>query len=312
MKQRLLFVSLAMLLHGAVADEIAQADAPPAPSPATAQASLIVNGKPISDELFFAYRAEQARANPELARGMSEKQQIRMLNQLLNMTLLSQQAEKQGLENNPLVAAALDVARMNTLAEAVIGEYLDKHPVTEKEIDQAYQEVYVGHPATEYQVSHILTKTKEEAEQAIADLEAGKPFAEVAKARSIDPSAKEGGNLGWLDAAALAGPIGDQVKQMKKGEISHEPVKSDFGYHVFLLRDTRRLPPPKLAEVRDTIVTKLKKERLGKWIGELRKQAKIETPRQKEISAALEKRRQEAAKAKTPEAAAAENSESSK
>ncbi len=241
--------------------------------------SLIINGKPISDEIFFAYRAEQIQRDPNLARGLTETQQVQLLNQLLNMTLLSQEAEKQGLDKQPLVVAALDVARMNTLAEAMIGKYLDKHPVTEKEIQQAYQDSYLGNPATEYRVRHILAKDQETARKAIAELKAGKPFPEVAKRYSNDPSAAQGGDLGWLDSEALAGPVGDAVKQLKKGEYSQQPVKSDFGWHVFLLEDTRQLPPPKLTEVRDSIVTKLKKKRLGEWIRTLRKQAKIETPR---------------------------------
>ena len=253
-------------------------------------ASLVINGKPITDEIFFAYRSEQARTRPELARGMNEQQQVRLLNQLLNITLLSQQAEKLKLDKKPLVAAALDVTRMNTLAEIMIGDYLKEHPLTEAEIEQAYQEVYVGNPATEYHVSHILSKDKESAEKAIGELKAGKSFAEVAKRYSSDPSAAEGGDLGWLGSDALSGPIGASVTSLKKGEYSPEPVKSDFGWHVFLLQDSRQLPTPKLAEVRDTIVTRLKKEKLGKWIGELREQADIQTPMHKEITEKLKQR----------------------
>ncbi len=288
--KRFVIPFLAMLLTQQTALAEPASPSAEAPPKSNKTASLVVNGKPITDEIFFAYRGEQARARPELARGMNEQQQVRLLNQLLNVTLLSQQAEKLKLDKKPLVAAALDVTRMNTLAEIMIGDYLKEHPLTSAEIEQAYQEVYVGNPATEYHVSHILTKDKESAEKAIGELKAGKPFADVAKAYSSDPSAAEGGDLGWLGSDALSGPIGASVTSLKKGEYSPEPVKSDFGWHVFLLQDSRQLPTPKLAEVRDTIVTRLKKEKLGKWIGELREQADIQTPMHKEITEKLKKR----------------------
>ncbi len=287
------FIALLLTQQSTRAEQTSPAATPPKPNKI---ASLIINGKPITDEIFFAYRSEQARTRPELARGMSEQQQIRLLNQLLNIALLSQQAEKLKLDQKPLVAAALDVTRMNTLAEIMIGDYLKEHPLTSAEIEQAYQEIYVGHPASEYHVSHILTKDKASAERAIGELKAGKSFADVAKHYSSDPSAAEGGDLGWLGSDALSGPTGASVTSLKKGEFSPEPVKSDFGWHVFLLQDSRQLPTPKLAEVRDTIVTRLKKEKLGKWIGELREQADIQTPMHKEITEKLKQRANETPK----------------
>lgn len=158
---------------------------------------------------------------------------------------LSQRAEIR-LENQRRELAA------NEKVEAVIAK-----AVTEEALQAAYDAQYAdAEPTTEYKASHILVKTEDEAKGLVADLEAGADFAELAKERSTGPSGPNGGDLGWFSAGMMVKPFEDATVALEPGAIS-APVKTDYGWHVIKLEDTRLKGAPTLDEVRDEIAAKV-------------------------------------------------------
>jgi peptidyl-prolyl cis-trans isomerase C len=120
-------------------------------------------------------------------------------------------------------------------------------------------------------------KTEAEAKKIIADLGKKAKFEDLAKKLSKDPgSAKNGGALDWADRGAFVKEFSDAMVGLKKGEITKTPVKTQFGYHVIRLDDTRQPKIPPLEAVRGEIVKQLQQQRIREAIAAVRGSAKIE------------------------------------
>jgi len=91
--------------------------------------------------------------------------------------------------------------------------------------------------AVKINASHILVKTEQEAKTISEELKAGKSFEEIAKAKSVCPSGKKGGNLGWFTHGQMVREFEKAAFSMKKGQLS-QPVKSQFGWHIIKIMDT--------------------------------------------------------------------------
>jgi peptidyl-prolyl cis-trans isomerase C len=246
----------------------AATDKPAAPPVAT------VNGTPISraDYDFYTKRLLQGRPNTEL----TAEQKSQILDEMISMQLIAAQAVKDGLEKDPDVATSLEVLRLRILADAESQKYLkDKEP-TDAELHAEYDTAVAGLDKTEYHARHILVATKEQGEAVIKKIKGGAKFEDVAKAESTDTSKASGGDLGWFTLARMAKPFGDAVKTLKKGEMTQEPVQTQFGWHVIKLEDTREQPPPPFEQVKQQVASGVMQKKLAAHVEELKKTAKIE------------------------------------
>ena len=90
--------------------------------------------------------------------------------------------------------------------------------------------------AEEIRASHILVKTKDEADKLYEEIKAGKDFAEVAAEVSMCPSGQAGGDLGYFGKGMMVKPYEDAAFALEKGELS-KPVETQFGWHLILLTD---------------------------------------------------------------------------
>jgi peptidyl-prolyl cis-trans isomerase C len=198
------------------------------------------------------------------------------LDQLVGIELLAQEGKKKGLEKSPEVVADLENQRRNIVARAMMRNYLDANPVTDAQIRQAYDQRVATLPKQEYKLAHILTPTADAANAAIADLTKGKAFAAVARERSTDSNNKDnGGSLPWLNPNQMPPPVRDAVAGLKKSEYTKAPVQSELGWHVLLLEDTRAVTPPAFDAVKDQLKSSLENDRIGQYVAELKKSAKI-------------------------------------
>jgi peptidyl-prolyl cis-trans isomerase C len=115
--------------------------------------------------------------------------------------------------------------------------------------------------------------SKEKAEQLIKKIKGGAKFEDVAKAESTDNSKTNGGDLGWFTTARMVKPFGDAVKTLKKGDMTNEPIQTQYGWHIIKLVDTRDAPFDQMkAQLGNTIMQK----KFQDYIDNLKKNAKIE------------------------------------
>ncbi len=151
--------------------------------------------------------------------------------------------------------------------------------VTDAALQAAYEARFMdAAPQTEYNASHILVETEEEANKLMADLAGGADFAELAKANSTDPgSGANGGELGWFGVGAMVKPFEDAVVAAKVGEVTG-PVKSDFGYHLILVKETRVASNPTLEEMRDELAAELENTAIKAQVDALTAAATVAKP----------------------------------
>ncbi|HQT00898.1 MAG: peptidylprolyl isomerase [Hydrogenophilales bacterium 16-64-46] len=250
-----------------------------AQTPAAAVASepakplAVVNGKEIPALYGELVRREMAQGQPD-----TPQLDTRVRESLINLELLSRAAIDKGVDKNPNLAAAMDIRRKDMLAKAYLEDYVKSHPVTDAEIMAVYDKAKAEPAEMEYRARHILVKTEAEAKKILADLGKKKlKFEDLAKKYSKDPgSAKNGGALDWADRGAYVKEFSDAMAALKKGETTKKPVKTQFGYHIIRLDDTRKGDLPPLDVVRSEIVKQIQQQRIRDAITAARAGAKIE------------------------------------
>lgn len=198
-----------------------------------------------------------------------------VFDQYLTMEIAANAGEKTGLARKPEVAAQLRVLRMNVLSEAQMRKYLEEHPVVDADLSAEYDEQVAAVP-TEYSARHILVEDEAAAKAIIAKLDSGADFAKLAKEKSKDSSASNGGDLGWFALQTMVKPFADAVAALEKGKYTTTPVQSQFGWHVILLEDTRKPTLPTLAEVKDRLQEMVQRKKIQTYLEELRKEAGID------------------------------------
>lgn len=148
--------------------------------------------------------------------------------------------------------------------------------ITDEEVKALYDERFADFtPATEYNAAHILVATEDEAKAIVTELEGGADFAELAKEKSTGPSGPGGGKLGWFSADRMVAPFSAAVAEMEPGAIS-APVKTDFGWHVIKLEDTRIPEVPPLEAMEGELRNEALREKLFKEVGAIADSATIE------------------------------------
>ena len=128
----------------------------------------------------------------------------------------------------------------------------------------------------QYKARHILVETEAEAKEIIAEINKGKSFGELAKAKSTDVgSAKQNGDLGWVTKQTLVPAFGNAMEKLAKGEYTKTPVKSRFGWHIIKVEGVKSQPAPAFNLVKEQIRSGLQNQQMQQYSDQLRTKAKI-------------------------------------
>ena len=231
-----------------------------------------VNGKAIpklrADALIAGQAAQGQPDSPELRKAVMEE--------LVRREVLTQESLKKGFDKKPEVQGQIDLARQGVLIGAYLNEYVRTHPVTDDQVKKEYEEIKAKLGSKEYKARHILVEKEDEAKAIIEKLKKGAKIEDLAK-DSKDPGSKErGGDLGWANPASFVPPFSAAMTRLEKGKFTETPVKSDFGWHVIQLEDTRELKLPGIDEAKGQIGQQLQQRQVQKHIDDLRAKAKVE------------------------------------
>jgi len=232
----------------------------------------LVNGEPIAESVLRVYALATERKNLE---ELSPEVRDRLLEDLIGVEVLTQQAEKTGLTSSRTLAAQIELQRLQLVARSLVTDYLEKNPPTEAEIQKVYEENLPRLSVQQYKARHILVETSDEAERVIAELRAGGSFAALAQERAAGPTGPNGGALDWFTADSMPAPFAEAVVAMTVGSYSTQPVQTEFGFHVILLEDTRADEPPALDEIRGEIAGAVERKRVEDYIKGLRDAATV-------------------------------------
>lgn len=151
--------------------------------------------------------------------------------------------------------------------------------VTDATLQAAYDAKFArAEPATEYNAAHILVDTEDTAIDLKAQLDGGSDFAELARANSTDVgSGANGGDLGWFGTGMMVKPFEDAVIAAEVGKVT-APVRSDFGFHLILVKETRLAEAPTLDEMRDELAAEIERVTVEAHIKALTDAAQITRP----------------------------------
>ncbi|MGB7934297.1 MAG: peptidylprolyl isomerase [Gammaproteobacteria bacterium] len=230
-----------------------------------------VNGAPIMKSVLDVYGAQRKAKQGE--EEQVDDQEI--LNEVISLELMRQEGVNKGLDTSPSIVATMDQQTRTLLAGAAIRDFVQNNPVTDEQAREVYDKE-IGKPGTEYNARHILVKTQQEAEEIISELDNGGDFSALAREKSTDTSASEGGDLGWFSTAQMVQPFADTVAGLEKGSYTDVPVQTQFGWHVILLEDTRQSTPPAFDDIKDRLKVLVANQQLQQHIQQVREAAKIE------------------------------------
>jgi peptidyl-prolyl cis-trans isomerase C len=277
MKSRVLMIGAASVLALASCTKKDTTGAPAAPTATAASDNSVaatVNGTPIytaTVDMMVKERTSQGQPDsPELRKAIIEN--------LAMQTMVANEATKKGLDKAPETARQMDILKQSLLANAFVQDYIKNNPVTDAMVKAEYDKLNAKAGGSEYKARHILVKTEAEAKDIIAKLGKDiKAFAGLAKEKSMDPGSKgNGGDLGWFNPAGMVPEFGAAVAKLEKGKFTTEPVKSQFGYHVIVLDDSRAITPPPLEQVKEQLKQQVQRNNLKAFFDDMKAKAKID------------------------------------
>jgi peptidyl-prolyl cis-trans isomerase C len=195
--------------------------------------------------------------------------------QLATAEILRQEAVRKGLDKSPEYQAELQNMQSMTLANRLISDFQRSHPVSDSELKATYAKLKAQTPERKsYHSRHILVKTEAEAKALLEALKKGKPFAQLAKEKSVDPGSKDnGGDLGWTDASAFVGPFAEALTKLSKGQVTSKPVQTQFGWHIIQLEDVRSEGLPPLETIRPQLQQRAAAAQIDQYINSLKAKA---------------------------------------
>ncbi|QDY99833.1 peptidylprolyl isomerase [Nitratireductor mangrovi] len=242
---------------------------------AAADVVATVNGTPITEgDLAIA----ENDLDPQFSQLPAEQRRAAALSAIIEIRLLAGAAEEAGLGDNEDFQRRMAFLRDRALHSAFVDENVASQ-VNDETIRARYdQEIANTPPVNEIRARHILVKTREEADAVIKALEDGGDFEEIAKEKSTDGAAAQGGDLGYFGPGQMVPEFEKAAFALEVGAFSKEPVETQFGFHVIKVEDKRVQQPPAFDKVKDQVRSILLREHYFDAVKGLREKAEIDIP----------------------------------
>jgi peptidyl-prolyl cis-trans isomerase C len=247
----------------------AQGTTQPPPDPVVAK----VDDQPIH----LSELKDAAQTLPENLRGMPPQTLYPMLlEQLIDGRALAAEARKSGLDKDPAVQRQVVAAEDRALQTAILNQELAP-AITEVALRARYDQQIAGKPGEEeVHAKHILVSSEAEAKKIIAELKGGADFAALAKQYSKDPSgAQEGGDLGFFKQSEMVPEFAAAAFALKPGQMSDQPVQTQFGWHVIVVVERRRAQVPSFDQAREQLRQQMIHEGVQKAVAKARASASV-------------------------------------
>ena len=240
---------------------------------AMAQNIAIVNGKAVPSSRLAALEQQIAASG----RPIDDATRAQIKEEVILREVFMQEAQKRGIAATPEYKDQMELARQTILIRALFADYQKKNPVTDADLKGEYDKFAAANGGKEYRARHILVEKEDEAKAVIAAIKGGAKFEDQAKAKSKDPgSGANGGDLDWANAASYVTEFSEAMIKLEKGQMTQEPVKSQFGWHIIRVDDVRQAKLPTFEELKPQIAQQMQQQKLGDFQRTLREKAKIQ------------------------------------
>jgi peptidyl-prolyl cis-trans isomerase C len=238
-----------------------------------AQNVAIVNGKAVPKSRVEALAQQVARSG----RPVTPEVESQIKDEVIAREVFMQEAQKKGLDATDDYRAQLELARQSILIRELFSEFQKNNPVTEADIKAEFDKFVSANTGKEYRARHILVEKEDQAKAIIASIKKGQKFEEIAKKQSKDPgSGANGGDLDWASPGNFVKEFSEVMMTLKKGQMTDVPVKTQFGFHIIRLDDSRESQLPKFDDVKPQIAQQLTQTKMNNYQQDLRSKAKVE------------------------------------
>jgi peptidyl-prolyl cis-trans isomerase C len=238
-----------------------------------AQNVAIVNGKAVPKSRVEALAQQVARSG----RPVTPEVEAQIKDEVIAREVFMQEAQKKGLDATDDYRSQLELARQTILIRELFSEFQKNNPVTEADIKAEFDKFVSANSGKEYRARHILVEKEDQAKAIIASIKKGQKFEEIAKKQSKDPgSGANGGDLDWASPGNFVKEFSDAMMALKKGQMTENAVKTQFGFHIIRLDDVREAQLPKFDDVKPQIAQQLTQTKMNNYQQDLRSKAKVE------------------------------------
>src|SRR5580700_148830 len=211
----------------------------------------------------------------QLAQLPAEARRDYIITYLTDMLLVDKAADDQKLAQSVEFQRRLTFARNKLLMETMM-QSVGKDAVTDAALHKVYDEAakQIG-DEQEVHARHILVETEADAKAVLVELKKGTDFAALAKQKSKDPGAADGGDLGYFTKDQMVPEFAEVAFKLGKGQTS-DPVKTQFGWHIIKVEDRRKRAVPSFDQVKPQLESYLVRKAQADYVSKLRESAKIE------------------------------------
>jgi peptidyl-prolyl cis-trans isomerase C len=212
---------------------------------------------------------------PSLAQMDPATKDENVLSFLIDMKIVAKAAEDKKVQDNEDFKKRLAFTRNRLLMDSLLASE-GKSATTDEAMKKVYEDASKQISGEEeVHARHILVETEDEAKAVADELKKGADFAELAKKKSKDPGASDGGDLGFFTKDQMVPEFSQAAFALEPGKMS-DPVKSQFGWHIIKVEEKRKRKAPDFEQVKTQIETYVVRKAQADYVGKLREAAKVE------------------------------------
>jgi peptidyl-prolyl cis-trans isomerase C len=238
-------------------------------------AAASVNGAIITNDM-----VEQG-IKMALSQGQKDSPELRkvVIQKFIEVMLLSQRAEKDGLANSEKANTQLMLIRQNYLADLELATFMAQNPITDADVQAEYNKELgsLGPQGmiVEYKISDIAVASEADAKAALARIKKGEPFDKVAQSVSLAPNKAQGGAAGWVQIGQVPPPIAAVLTTLAKGQVSAAPIQMQQAWYLVKLEDKKSSKPPTFEQAKPAIRNGLAQRKQFEFVSQIAKESKI-------------------------------------
>jgi peptidyl-prolyl cis-trans isomerase C len=267
--RKLVFKSLLIAALGAATGSIyAQQSGLPINAAASVNGAIITND--MVEQGIRVALSQGQKDSPELRKAVVQK--------YIEVLLLSQRAEKDGLANSDKANSQLAIIRQNYLADLELATFMEKNPISDAEVRAEYdkQVASLGPQGmvVEYKISDIALATQADANAATSRIKKGEAFDKVARSVSLAPNKAQGGAAGWVQLGQLPQPMSAAIANLGKGQVS-APIQLQQGWYLVKLEDKRSSKPPTFEQAEKAVRASMMQKKQIDFLSQIAKDSKI-------------------------------------
>ena len=200
-----------------------------------------------------------------------------ILQDMISVRLVADEARKQGYDKESQVRRTVSQIEDQILQQELMSRYV-KDNMTDDAVKARYDRFLKENPPLdEVRARHILVETEEQARAVIVRVGKGEDFARLAQEVSTGPSGKVGGDLGYFTREKMVPEFSAAAFEMRPGDVTKSPVKTQFGWHVIKIEDRRTQDAPSYAQAEGQMREQVQEQLKQEYVSELREKAKVET-----------------------------------